>query len=339
MSTSRGFCLSPLAYLEYVHSSPSAMEAPNPSVKAADVEPKQSNTQMSILPAVQPANVVGNTEEEEDELAEDDDVVMADVAAGSSAVPSQSRPQSTPVSLPRSAPRADEETTTAAPAPASVPNPTQTTPATSAPAKKPHKPRAPKPEKSMMTSFKVRPPKEGAVNPVMSTTAPSASSGQVQLNVPAPVPTTEAGASKSSKSTPVPKAQMKKRSRCVASRFYQISMSSFLISTLLDARNPTTRTFKCFTTTMQQLPQRWPQRTNTPLKQRPHLCLLRPHRPGPHRSNAAHNRNNQQSPSQFPSRIHWTSVENPQKRGVHRTGPSKQSPARRSARVYGRATV
>jgi len=189
------------------------METPNPLGKAADIEPKQSHAQLSTLPTKQPPGVGNNVEDEYDELADDDeDVVMADVTAGSSAVPSQPQPRSTAANLARSAPRADEETT-AAPAPTSIPNPTQHASTTSTSTKKPHKPRAPKPEKSMMTSFKVRPPKEGTVNPVMSTTAPSVSSGPVQLNVPGSVPTTEAAAPKTSKATPAPKGQMKKRSR------------------------------------------------------------------------------------------------------------------------------
>lgn len=163
---------------------------------------------------MQPANVASNVEDEEDELADDDDVVMMDIAAGSSTELSQLHPQSTAANLPRSA-RADEETATAMSAPASVPNPTHNALATSTSTKKPHKPRAPKPEKSMMTSFKVRPPKEGTVNPVVSATASSVPSGPVQLNVPAPVPTTEPAASKTSKATPMPKGQMKKRSKCV----------------------------------------------------------------------------------------------------------------------------
>ena len=191
------------------------MEAPNPSGTAEEAEPKPSHTQSSTLSTTQPANVISNVEDEEDELADDDDVVMTDVATGSSAVSSQ--PQSTPANLRRSALRAEGETTTAGLASASAPNSTQNVSTTSTSNKKPHKPRAPKPEKSMMTSFKVRPPKEGTVNPVMSTATPS---GSVQLNVSAPVPTTEAAAPKASKSTPTPKGQMKKRSRCVGSRLY-----------------------------------------------------------------------------------------------------------------------
>src|SRR5258706_7305233 len=195
------------------------MEAPNPSGKAAEVEPKPSHTQSSTLPTIQPANVVGNVEDEEDELADDDDVVMTDAATGSSAVSSQ--PQSTPVNLPRSARGAEGETTTAALAPASA---TQNVSATPMPSKKPHKPRAPKPEKSMMTSFKVRPPKEGTVNPVTSAATPS---GSVQLNVVVAVPTTEAAAPKTSKSTLTTKGQMKKRSRCVGSQIYRLYTWTF----------------------------------------------------------------------------------------------------------------
>ena len=190
------------------------MEAPNPSGKATEVEPKPSHAQSSTMPTVQPANVTSNVEDEEDELADDDDVVMADVATGSSGV--SSRPQSTPGNLPRSA-RAEGETTTAGLAPTSAATSAQNAPTTSTSTKKSHKPRAPKPEKSMMTSFKVRPPKEGTVNPAISTATPP---GSVQLNVPAPVPTTEAAAPKTSKSTPTPKGQMKKRNRCVGSQLY-----------------------------------------------------------------------------------------------------------------------
>lgn len=168
---------------------------------------------------MQPANAAGNVEDEEDELADDDDVVMADIAAGSSTVSSQLHPQSTAANLLRSA-RADEETAAAVSAPASVHNPTQSAQATSTPTKKSHKPRAPKPEKSMMTSFKVRPPKEGTVNPATSTAASSVPSGAVQLTVPAPVPTTEAPGSKTPKAVPAPKGQMKKRSKCVQEWFY-----------------------------------------------------------------------------------------------------------------------
>jgi hypothetical protein len=191
------------------------MEAPNPSGKAAEVELKPSHTQSSTLPTTQPANVTSTVEDEEDELADDDDVVMADAATGSSAVSSQ--PQSTPGNLPRSVPGAEGETTTVRLASASAPNSTQNISTTSTVNKKSHKPRAPKPEKSMMTSFKVRPPKEGPVIPVMSTATPPSS---VQLNVPAPVSTTETAAPKPSKSTPTPKGQMKKRSRCVGSQLY-----------------------------------------------------------------------------------------------------------------------
>jgi len=168
---------------------------------------------------MQPANATSNVEDEEDELADDDDVVMTDVATGSSTVPSQLQPQFTPANLPRSAPRADGETNTAALAPGAAPNPAQSVPTSSVPTKKPHKPRAPKPEKSMMTSFKLRPPKEGTVNPVMSTATPSDSPVPGQLNVLAAAPTSEAAASKTSKSTPISKGQMKKRNRCVVSLF------------------------------------------------------------------------------------------------------------------------
>ena len=190
------------------------MEAANSSGKAAEVEPKPSHTQSSTLPPMQPANVPSTVEDEEDELAEDEDVVMTDVATGSSTV--SSHPQSTSVNLPRSAPRAEGETTTAAAGTASAPNSAQIVSATPVPTKKHHKPRAPKPEKSMMTSFKVRPPKEGTVNPVMVTTT-ATPPGSVQLNIIAPVPTTEAAAPKASKSTLAPKGQMKRRSRYVGS--------------------------------------------------------------------------------------------------------------------------
>ena len=192
------------------------MEAPNSSGQAAEVEPKPSHTQSSTLPPMPPANVPGNVEDEEDELAEDEDVVMTDVATGSSTV--SSHPQSTSVNLPRSATRPEGETTTAALAPAAAPNSAQNGAVTPVPSKKPHKPRAPKPEKSMMTSFKVRPPKEGTVNPAASTATPP---GSVQLNIVAPVPTTEAAAPKTSKSTLAPKGQMKRRSRCVGSQLHR----------------------------------------------------------------------------------------------------------------------
>ena len=275
------------------------MEAPNSSGKATEVEPKPSHTQSSTLPPMPPANVPSNVEDEEDELAEDEDVVMTDVATGSSTV--SSHPQSASVNLPRSARGAEGETTTAAVAPASAPNSTQNVSVVPVPTKKSHKPRAPKPEKSMMTSFKVRPPKEGTANPVPSTATPP---GSVQLNIVAPAPTTEA-APKTSKSTLAPKGQMKRRSRCVSSQLYQIYTQNFLICTSLGAKNPTTPMSKYSTTTMLRLPQQRAKRTNIHPKQRLHLYHLRLPKPDLHRSNAPYHRNNQPSSSQFPSRNHW----------------------------------
>jgi hypothetical protein len=78
------------------------MEAPKPSVKTAVVEPSQPTTLLSTLPIMQLANVVSNAEEVEDEFADGDDEVMAEITTGSSVVPSQ--PQSTPAGLLRSAP-------------------------------------------------------------------------------------------------------------------------------------------------------------------------------------------------------------------------------------------